>query len=78
MFESDDGGTLALSIARKQSHDMSVSRVGDKSKRKKGGGSGGAHRSAVNDAVPDVQLPGRIKQVREDDEPAAENDEEDD
>jgi hypothetical protein len=32
----------------------------------------------VNDAMPDVQLPGRIKRVREDDEPAAENDEEDD
>ena len=60
MFESDDGGTLALSIAGKQSQDMSVSRVGDKSKRKKGGGAGGARRSAVNDAMPDVQLPGRI------------------
>jgi len=57
---------------------MSVSRVGDKSKRRKGGGSARARRDAMKDAVPDVQPPAPIKRVREDDEPAAENDEEDD
>jgi len=57
---------------------MSVSRVGDKSKRRKGSGSARARRDAMKDAVPDVQPPAPIKRVREDDEPAAENDEEDD
>jgi len=57
---------------------MSVSRVGDKSKRRKGGGSARARSGAMKDAMPDVQPPGQIKRVREDDEPAAENDEEDD
>jgi hypothetical protein len=58
---------------------MGVSRVGDKSKRKKGGRSVGASRNAKKDGMPDGQPAGRIKKVREDDEgPAAENDEEDD
>jgi hypothetical protein len=57
---------------------MSVSRVGDKSKRRKGSGSVRARRDAVKDAMPDVQPHAPIKRVREDDEPAAENDEEDD
>jgi len=56
---------------------MSVSRVGDKSKRRKGG-SARARRDAMKDATPDVQPPVPIKRVREDEEPAAENDEEDD
>jgi hypothetical protein len=57
---------------------MSVSRVGDKSKRRKGGGSARARGEAVKDAMPDVQPPAPIKRVLEDEEPAAENDEEDD
>jgi hypothetical protein len=57
---------------------MSVSRVGDRSKRRKAGGSAIARRDALKDAVPDVQPPAPIKRVREDEEPAAENDEEDD
>jgi hypothetical protein len=57
---------------------VSVSRVGDKSKRRKSGGAARARRDAVKDAMPDVQPPVPIKRVREDDEPAAENDEEDD
>jgi hypothetical protein len=58
---------------------MSVSRVGNRSKVKKGRGSAGARRGAVKDALPDVQPPGRIKRIADDDEgPAAENDEEDD
>jgi hypothetical protein len=57
---------------------MSVSGVGDKSKRRKAGGPVGERRSAMKDAMPDSQPPGRIKRMREDDEPAAENDEEDD
>jgi hypothetical protein len=57
---------------------VSVSRVGDKSKRKKGSGAARARGDAVKDAMPDVQPPAPIKRVREDDEPAAENDEEDD
>ena len=57
---------------------MSVSRVGDKSKRRKGTGSTGARRDAVKDAMPDIQPPVPIKRVREDEEPAAESDEEDD
>ncbi|MDA4137332.1 MAG: hypothetical protein OK449_10100 [Thaumarchaeota archaeon] len=57
---------------------MSVSRVGDRSKRKKGAGPAGARRDAMKDATPDVQPPAPIKRVREDDEPAAESDEEDD
>jgi len=56
---------------------MSVSGVG-KSKRKKGGASAGARRGAMKDAIPDVRPPGQIKRAREDDEPAAENDEDDD
>jgi hypothetical protein len=32
----------------------------------------------MKDAMPDAQLPGQTKQVPEDGEPAAENDEEDD
>jgi hypothetical protein len=56
---------------------VSVSRVGDKSKRRKGGGAR-ARRDAVKDAMPDVQPSAPVKRVREDDEPAAENDEEDD
>jgi len=61
----------------KQSQNMSVSGVG-KSKRKKGGASAGARRGAMKDAIPDVRPPGQIKRAREDDEPAAENDEDDD
>jgi hypothetical protein len=57
---------------------MSVSGLGDKSKRKKRVTSADARRNAMKDAMPDVQLPGRIKRVSEVDEPAAENDEEDD
>lgn len=57
---------------------MSVSRVGDKSKRRKGAGSARARSDAIKDAMPDVQPPLPIKRVREDEEPAAENDEEDD
>ena len=61
---------------------MSVSRVGDKSKRRKGAGSARARsdaiKDAIKDAMPDVQPPLPIKRVREDEEPAAENDEEDD
>jgi hypothetical protein len=56
---------------------MSVSRVGDRSKRRKSG-SARARRDAMKDAMPDVQPPVPIKRVREDEEPAAENDEEDD
>jgi hypothetical protein len=57
---------------------MSVSRVGDKSKRRKGAGSTRARSDAMKDALPDVQPPLPIKRVREDEEPAAESDEEDD
>ena len=57
---------------------MSVSRVGDKSKRRKGVGSARARSDAMKDATPDFQPPVPIKGVREDEEPAAENDEEDD
>jgi hypothetical protein len=57
---------------------MSVSDVGDRSKRKKRTASVGARRNAVKDAVPDRQSPGVTKLVNEDDEPVAENDEEDD
>jgi len=56
---------------------MSVSRVGDKSKRRKGG-SARPRSEAMKDAMPDVQPAVPIKRAREDDEPAAENDEEDD
>jgi len=56
---------------------MSVSRVGDKSKRRKGGPAR-ARSDAMKDAMPDIQPPVPIKRVREDEEPAAENDEEDD
>ena len=56
---------------------MSVSRVGDKPKRRKGG-SARARRDAMKDATPDVQPRVPIKGVRGDEEPAAENDEEDD
>jgi hypothetical protein len=52
--------------------------VGGKSKRKKVARSASARGDAVKDAMPDVQPPGRIKHLREDEEPAAENDEEDD
>jgi hypothetical protein len=57
---------------------MSVSRIGEKSKRKKVGSNVRARSNAMKDALPDVEPPGRIKRVREDEEPAAENDEEDD
>lgn len=57
---------------------MSVSRVGDKSKRRKAGGSARARKDAAKDAMPDVQPPAPIKRARKVDEPAAENDEEDD
>ena len=57
---------------------MSVSRAGDKSKRRKGGGPARARSDAMKDVMPDVQRPVPIKRVREDEEPAAENDEEDD
>lgn len=57
---------------------MSVSRVGDRPKRRKGAGPERGRRDAMKDALPDVQPPVPIKRVREDDEPAAENDEEDD
>jgi hypothetical protein len=57
---------------------MDVSGLGDTSKRKKRAASAGARRNAMKDAMPDVQFPGRIKRVREVDEPAAENEEEDD
>jgi hypothetical protein len=56
---------------------MSVSDVRDSPKRKKRSPQAGARRNAVKDALPDRQLPGRTKQVLED-EPVAENDEEDD
>jgi len=53
--------------------------VEDGSRRKKRSGPAEARRSAVKDAMPDVQRPGQIKRVREEDEePVAENDEEDD
>ena len=57
---------------------MSVSSLGDKSKRKKRVESAGLRRNALKDAMPDAQLPGRLKRAPEVDEPAAENDEEDD
>jgi hypothetical protein len=57
---------------------MSVSGLGDTPKRKKRVASSGARGDAMKDAMPDVQLPGRIKRARDVDEPAAENDEEDD
>jgi hypothetical protein len=56
---------------------MSVSSLGDKSKRKKGA-AGEPRRNAMKDAVPDTQPAGRIKKMQKGDEPAAENDEEDD
>ena len=56
---------------------MSVSGLGDKSKRKKSA-AGERRRNAMKDAVPDAQPVGRIKKIQEGDEPAAENDEEDD
>jgi hypothetical protein len=56
---------------------MSVSDVRDSPKRKKRSTQDAARRNAVKDALPDRQLPGRTKQVLED-EPVAENDEEDD
>ena len=55
-----------------------MSRVGDKPKRRKGGGPDRARSEAMKDALPDVQPYAAIKRVREDDEPAAESDEEDD
>ncbi len=57
---------------------MSVSRVGDRTKRRKGAGSTRARSDAMKDALPDVQTKLPIKRVREDEEPAAESDEEDD
>ena len=58
---------------------MSVSSVGGRAKKKKGGGPAGARRNAMKDATPDVQPPVPIKRMLEDDEgPAADNDEEDD
>ena len=58
---------------------MGASGVEDGSRRKKRSGPAEARRSAVKDAMPDVQRPGQIKRVREEDEePVAENDEEDD
>ena len=57
---------------------MSVSRVGDRPKRRKGAVPARGRRDAMKDAMPDVQRPAPVKRVREDEEPAAENDEEDD
>jgi hypothetical protein len=58
---------------------MSVSRPGSKKKPKgQKDGIAAARRSAVTDAVPDIQSAGRIKKIPEEDEPVAENDEEDD
>ena len=57
---------------------MSVSGVGGTSKRRKAVAAERARRNALKDAIPDIEPPGRIKRMREDDEPAAENDEEDD
>jgi hypothetical protein len=56
---------------------MSVSRVGPKSKRKKGAAEE-PRRSAVKDAMPDTQPVGRIRRIRKVPEIVAENDEEDD
>jgi hypothetical protein len=57
--------------------DMSVSGLGNKSKRKKGTAEN-QRRSAIKDALPDSHPAGQIKKIREVEEPAAENDEEDD
>jgi len=56
---------------------MSVSGFGGKSKRKNVAAER-ARRNALKDAIPDIQPPAPIKRAREDDEPAAESDEEDD
>ncbi len=56
---------------------MSVSRVGPRSRRKKGAVEE-PRRSAVKDALPDTQPAGRIKRIRKVTEIVAENDEEDD
>ena len=56
---------------------MSVSRVGPKSKRKKGAAAE-PRRSAVKDAMPGTQPVGRIRKIRKATEIVAENDEEDD
>jgi hypothetical protein len=56
---------------------MSVSGLGNKSKRKKGTAENQRH-GAIKDALPDSHPAGQIKKIREVDEPAAENDEEDD
>ncbi|MGD0636448.1 MAG: hypothetical protein ABSA72_00210 [Nitrososphaerales archaeon] len=56
---------------------MSVSRVGPKSKRKKGAADE-PRRAAVKDAMPDTQPAGRIRRIRKVTEIVAENDEEDD
>jgi hypothetical protein len=62
-----------------RSRNMSVSSVGGRGKKKKGGGSTGARRSAMKDATPDAQPRAPIKRMLEDDEgPAAESDEDDD
>jgi hypothetical protein len=69
----------SLKYRGEQSHYMSVSSVGGRTKKKKGGGSAGARRSAMKDATPDAQPKVPIKRMLEDDEgPAADNDEQDD
>jgi hypothetical protein len=57
---------------------MSVSGVREASRRKKSSVSTRARRNAMKDIVPDRQLPGGIKRIPAEDEPAAESDEEDD
>ena len=56
---------------------MSVSGV-DRSRRKRAAAGVRARRDALKDAIPELQPPDRIKRVREDKEPAAENAEDDD
>jgi hypothetical protein len=56
---------------------MSVSRVGPRSKRKKGAADE-PRRSGVKDAMPDTQPVGRIRRIRKVPGIVAENDEEDD
>lgn len=57
---------------------MSVSGAVDRSRRKKAAVADRARRDALKDAIPDIQPPDRIKRMREDEEPAAEIDEDDD
>jgi len=70
---------MSLKYRGGQLLNMSVSSVGRRTKKKRGGGSAGARRNAVRDATPDTQPPVPIKRMLEDDEgPAADSDEEDD